>query len=126
MSPEAINYMSIAEATYDRAQRSFDAEIYENAARDSYTATLNAARAVIFDRTGIVPKTHSGTRAKFFELVHEGLAFEAGLAQFLREGFETKQGIDYGPELVTVSREEAEDYLKRAAAFIAAAKAVCG
>jgi uncharacterized protein (UPF0332 family) len=126
VSPEAVNYMSLAEATYHRAKRSFEAEIYENCAHDAYTATLNAARSIIFDKTLIATKTHSGTRAKFFELIHAGMPFDAELAQFLREGFETKQGIDYGPELVTVSREEAEDYLNRAAAFIAAAKAVCG
>jgi uncharacterized protein (UPF0332 family) len=126
MSPEAVNYMTIAEAAYERAMRSFDAEIYENAARDSYTAVLNAARAVIFDKTATAPKTHSGTRSKFFELVHEGMPFDAELAQFLREGFETKQGIDYGPDLVSVSREQAEEYLNRAAAFIAAAEAACG
>ncbi|HEX3948405.1 MAG TPA: HEPN domain-containing protein [Steroidobacteraceae bacterium] len=125
MSPEAVNYMTIAEAAYERAVRSFDAKIYENAARDSYTAVLNAARAVIFDKTTTAPKTHSGTRSKFFELVHEGMPFDAELAQFLREGFETKQGIDYGPEVVSVSREQAEEYLNRAVAFIAAAKAVC-
>jgi uncharacterized protein (UPF0332 family) len=125
VSPEAVNYMTIAEAAYERAVRSFDAKIYENAARDSYTAVLNAARAVIFDKTTTAPKTHSGTRSKFFELVHEGMPFDAELAQFLREGFETKQGIDYGPEVVSVSREQAEEYLNRAVAFIAAAKAVC-
>ena len=125
MSPEAVNYMTIAEAACQRAMRSFDAEIYENAARYSYTAVLNAARAVIFDKTVTAPTTHSGTRSKFFELVHEGMPFDAELAQFLREGFETKQGIDYGPDLTSVWREQAQHYLNRAVAFIAAAKAVC-
>lgn len=86
---------------------------------------MNAARAIIFDKLTIAPKTHSGTRSKFFELIHEGMPFDAELAQFLREDFETKQGIDYGPDLVSVSREQAEDYLNRAAAFMAAAEAVC-
>jgi|GraSoiStandDraft_24_1057298.scaffolds.fasta_scaffold569067_2 uncharacterized protein (UPF0332 family) len=125
MSPEAVNYMSVAEAHLERGRRNFLAEIYEDAARNAYSAALNAARAVIFDKLTVAPKTHSGTRSKFFELIHEGMQFDAGLAQFLREGFETKQGIDYGPEVVFVSRDQAEDYLKQAAAFIAAAKAVC-
>jgi hypothetical protein len=54
------------------------------------------------------------------------MPFDAGLAQFLREGFETKQGIDYGPEVVFVSREQAAEYLNRAADFISAAKMACG
>lgn len=125
MSPEAVNYISVAEALLERAQRNFSAEIYEDAARNAYSAALNAARAVIFDKLTIAPKSHSGTRAKFFDLVHQGLPFDAGLAQFLREGFETKQGIDYGPDVVFVSREQAKDYVNRGAEFVAAAKAVC-
>lgn len=125
MSPEAVNYMSIATALLERAERNFLAEIYEDAARNAYSAALNAARAVIFDKLTIAPKTHSGTRAKFFELIHRGMAFDSELAQFLGEGFETKQGIDYGPELTFVTRAQAEEYLIRAEAFLAAAKAIC-
>jgi uncharacterized protein (UPF0332 family) len=125
VSPESVNYMSVAEAAYERAKRSFDAAIFENAARDSYNAALNAARAVIFEKTGVAPKTHSGARARFFELIHDGLPFDAVLAQFLREGFEIKQSVDYGPEVANVSRDQAADYLRRTRAFIAAAKAVC-
>ena len=40
-------------------------------------------------------------------------------------GFEKKQGIDYGPEVVLVSRDEAADYLARAREFLAAARRVC-
>ena len=126
MSPEAVNYMSVAEALFERGQRNFLAEIYEDAARNSYSAALNAARAIVFDKMTVAPKTHAGTRSKFFELIHQGLNFDTQLAQFLREGFETKQGIDYGPDVVLVSREEAAEYLGRAAKFIAAAKAACG
>ncbi len=125
MSPEAVNYMSIAEAAVQRAQRAWLAELYENTARDAYSAALNAARGVVFEKSGIAPKTHSGTRAKFFELIHHGMAFDPELAQFLREGFEVKQGIDYGPELTFVTRTQAEEYLIRAKAFLAAARAIC-
>jgi uncharacterized protein (UPF0332 family) len=126
MSPEAVNYISIAEKHLERAERIFQAEVYEDVARNAYTAALNAARAVVFDKLTIAPKTHSGTRSKFSELVHNGLAFDARLVQFLAEGFEKKQGIDYGPELVFVTRDEATDYIARARAFLATARAVCG
>ena len=125
MSPEAINYMSIAERHLERAELIFKAEVYEDAARNAYTAALNAARAVVFDKLTIAPKTHAGTRTKFLELVNNGLAFDATLAHFLTEGFEKKQGIDYGPEVVFVTRDEAADYLARARTFLAAARAVC-
>jgi uncharacterized protein (UPF0332 family) len=125
MSPEAVNYMAIADAALARANRSFLAEIFENAARDSYTAALNAARAVVFDKAGIAPKTDSGTRAEFHKLIREGISFDPNLAKFLSEGFDAKQGIDYGPEIAFITREQAQDYLDRAATFIAAAKAAC-
>ncbi|MBV9993232.1 MAG: HEPN domain-containing protein [Alphaproteobacteria bacterium] len=117
--------MSIADAHLKRAELNFLAEIYEDAERNAYTAALNAARAAIFDKLTIAPKTHAGARTKFLELVNDGLDFDAGLANFLAEGFEKKQGIDYGPELTFASREEAEAYLARARAFLAAARAVC-
>ena len=48
MSPEAVNYIGIAEAMLDRARRSILAEIYEDAARNAYLTALNATRAIIF------------------------------------------------------------------------------
>ena len=126
MSPEAINYLEAAEMLLERAQRNFLAEIYEDAARNAYSASLNAARAVIFDKLTIAPKTHIGTRTKFRELVQNGLDFDKALVDLLTQGFETKQGVDYGPELMFVSREKAQDYLARARAFLDAARAACG
>lgn len=125
MSPEAVNYMAIAEAHLKRAELIFLAEVYEDAARNAYTAASNAARAVIFDKLTIAPKTHAGTRTKFQELIRNGLPFEKALGDFLAEGFETKQGIDYGPEVVFVSRGQAQDYLARARTFLDAARAAC-
>jgi uncharacterized protein (UPF0332 family) len=125
MSPEAVNYMAIAERHLDRAERIFLAEVYEDVARNAYSAALNAARAVIFDKLTIAHKTHYGTRAKFLELINDGLTFDSELARFLSQGFETKQGIDYGPEIIIVDREQAEDYLGRARTFLAAARKAC-
>ena len=125
MSPEAVNYMTVAQRHLERAEKIFLAEVYEDVARNAYTAALNAARAVIFDKLTIAPKTHSGTQTKFLELVRNGLTFDAELADFLAAGFEKKQGIDYGPEVVLVSRDEAADYLARAREFLAAARRVC-
>jgi uncharacterized protein (UPF0332 family) len=125
MSPECTDYFGIAETILDRAQRAFLAEIYELAARDAYIAALNAARAVVFEKTEIAVKTHAGARAKLFELIHNGMAFDEKLATFLSEGFDTKQGLDYGPQIVFVDRAKAESYISRAAAFIAEARRVC-
>jgi uncharacterized protein (UPF0332 family) len=125
MSPEAINYQSLAEMLLERAQRAFLAEIYEDAARGAYTAALNAARAVLFEKTGMAVKSHSGARSKLHELMHNGLPFDGKIAEFLQDGFNTKQGVDYGDGPLFVDRTTAESYLARAEAFIAEARRVC-
>lgn len=125
MSPEAVNYLSVAEASLERAQRAFLAEIYEDAARGAYIAALNAARAIIFEKTGLAVKSHSGARAKFHELIHDGLPFDSEVAKFLNDGFNTKQAVDYGDGPLFVDRSTAEDYLARAEAFVAQARDAC-
>jgi uncharacterized protein (UPF0332 family) len=124
MSPEAVDYMATAEASLDRARRALLAEIYEDAARDAYASALNAARAIIFDKTGLAVKSHSGTRAMLHELVWKGLAFDRNLVDFLAKAFEVRQRVEYGPPTF-VQRAEAEEYIKHATAFLAAAKTVC-
>ena len=126
MSPEAINYQSLADTLLERAQRAFLVEIYEDAARGAYTAALNATRALIFEKTGLAVKTYSGARAKLHELIHNGLPFDGEIAKFLQDGFNTKQGVDYGDGPLFVDRATAESYLERARAFIAEAIRVCG
>jgi uncharacterized protein (UPF0332 family) len=125
MSPEAVNYLSIAEALLERAQRAFLAEIYEDAARGAYTTALNATGAIIFEKTGLAIKSHSGARTKLHELIHGGMPFDPKLVTFLSDGFETKQGVDYGPDIVLVDRATAEHYLYLATSFIAEARRVC-
>lgn len=124
MSPEAVDYLGTAERALIRARRSFAAEIYEAAAREAYVAALNAARAVIFDRTQIAPKSHSGARTQFFLLIQHGLEFDRELANFLTRGFEIKQRVDYGP-VIEIDAQDAANYLERAATFVATARAVC-
>ena len=125
MSPECTDYFGIADIILERANRAFLAEIYESAARDAYIAVLNAARAVIFEKCEIAVKTHAGARTKLFELIHTGLPFDYGLACFINDGFDTKQGVDYGDGPWFVDRATAESYLARAEAFIAEARRVC-
>ncbi len=123
MSPEAVDYMTLAEWSLNEARGILAAGHPEVAAREAYTAALNAARAIIFDKTGKAPKTHSGTRREMHRLIHEGMRFDAGLARFLSDGYEVKSGVDYGP-LQAISQSEAEAFVQRATAFLVAARAV--
>lgn len=125
MSPEAVDYLHIANIALERARRAFATENYEDAARNAYLAALNATRALIFDKTSLAVKSHSGARSKLYELLHNGLPFDGEIAKFLQDGFNTKQGVDYGEGPLFVDRVTAETYLERARSFIAEARRVC-
>jgi len=70
------------------------------------------------------PKTHNGTRTVFAELIRGGVNFDVRLAKFLADGFEIKSAADYA-DGAPVDRAGAEDALRTARAFLAAAKAAC-
>ena len=123
MSPESLDYFGAAERALSRARRITAAGVYDTAAREAYIAALNAARGVIFDKTGNATKTHSGVRTQFHKLVHEGLAFDVTLVGFLREGFDVKQVVDYETVPANIDKALAEDFIGRATAFVASARA---
>jgi uncharacterized protein (UPF0332 family) len=125
MSPEAVDYLAITELSLKRARSTFLSGHYEDAARNAYLAALNATRALIFEKTGLAVKSHSGARSKLYELMHNGLPFDGEIAEFLQDGFDTKQGVDYGDGPLFVDRATAESYLARAEAFVAEARRVC-
>jgi uncharacterized protein (UPF0332 family) len=123
MSPESTDYLGTAQWSLDEARAILEAGHFEIASREAYAAALNAARAIIYEKTGKVTKTHSGARAQLYKLIREGLPFDRDLADFLARGFEVKLQVDYGP-VERISRAEAESFVNVAEAFLAAAKAV--
>jgi uncharacterized protein (UPF0332 family) len=123
VSPESSDYMGTALWALEEARSLLEDDHYEIACREAYTAALNAARAILFEKTGKAHKTHSGTRAELHKLILEGLPFPKELADFLSEGFDIKQRIDYGP-IARKSREEAAQFVDLAAAFVEAARVV--
>ena|ERR1700679_1924734 len=124
MSPEAVDYLTTAEQILSDAEIIFRADRYAVVTREAYLAMLSAARAVIFDKTAMAPKTHSGTRAELFRLIHEGLAFDPVLAALLATGFETKNKVDYGPRPI-IQEQTARQALEQARAFVTEAKKIC-
>ena len=91
----------------------------ELAARETYTAVLQAARAIILLRTGRVAKTHTGTRSEISRLAHEDTRIDASMAGFLARGFDLRVKYDYGTESVAwVSHAEAAALIQQARGFI--------
>lgn len=125
MSPESVDYLGTAERILSQAEDLLADGYTEVAAREAYMASLNAARAIAFEKTGDAPKTHSGTRKVLSKLVHEGLPFDAGLVRFLATGFDQKTDADYGPR-TPLDHEAAQRSVETARRFVAAARQILG
>ncbi|HLY04202.1 MAG TPA: HEPN domain-containing protein [Rhizomicrobium sp.] len=123
MSPETVNYFVVAEKQLAQAERALDAGLYEFAARESYLTALSAARAIIFEKTGDAPKTHSGARSQLTLLQRGGLDIDPSFLAFLATGFELKSDLDYGP-VTPVDKSVAERALSVARAFVKTARSV--
>jgi uncharacterized protein (UPF0332 family) len=117
LTPEAADYLSQGKISLSDAQAALDAGLYRLAARESYIAALNAARAIIFERRTIASKSHSGTHALLHQMVHEGLAVDRASVEFLSDGFKIKNASDYGP-YEPVDAAKAKDAVGRAARLV--------
>jgi uncharacterized protein (UPF0332 family) len=123
MKPESRDYIGKARQKLDRAERAAQAHLPDIAAREAYFAALAAARAVIFDLTGSLTKTHSGTAKKLHELVGQRRLIADELMTVLDDGREMKSAVDYdiGP---LPSTNVSTKYLVRARQFVAAVEAL--
>jgi predicted nucleotidyltransferase/uncharacterized protein (UPF0332 family) len=65
------------------------------AAREAYMAGFNAARALIFERTGKSPKTHNGVNALFNDIARSTPEMTRDLVSFIGEGYRFKAWADY-------------------------------
>jgi len=92
-------------------------------ARSAYVAALSAAPAIIRDRTGKTPKTHSGTRSEISRLAWLDPRIDGTFAEFLVKGYELKSDVDYGDQdSDDVTREQAIDILATATRLVAHAE----
>jgi uncharacterized protein (UPF0332 family) len=70
----------------------------EQAARLGYMAAFHACRAVVLAATGKEPKTHSGVRSAFGELVIKEQALGRELGRYISAAYESKDIADYQTE----------------------------
>jgi len=127
MSPEAAFFIVQARESLRRAQGNLAMDFAEEAGRLGYMGALHAARALIFERSGRVVKTHRGVRSGFGQLTKDEPSIDAGLRSFLQDGFELKRKADYfeiGDE--PVSTEQARDAVTTATRFVEAVGSLLG
>lgn len=124
MKEETRRLLASADRHLGFAERTLNGDTAPVAARESYLAAFHAAQALIYERSGRIAKTHSGTRAKFNELTRE-TALPAEIRRFLADAFELKTSADYDvSELPRLS--EARDALDKARRFVAAIRRLLG
>ena len=67
----------------------------EDAARNAYYAAFHAAQALIVERTGKAPKTHSGVHRQYHRLTQHEPAVPQAMRAFLNQAYDFKATADY-------------------------------
>jgi len=118
VTPEAKQHIDKARECLTHAKTILAAGIGEDAGRNAYLAGLHAAKAVIFERTRKVAKTHRGVRTLFSELAKDD-AILSQFTAFLAEAYVLKSIADYevGPDAI-VSLDEASSAIEQAVKFV--------
>ena len=127
MKPETRAYLDKAPQLLAHARAILAIDLGDDAGRDAYLAALHAAQALIFERSARVAKTHRGVHGLFIRLVAGEPLVDAGLRQFLSEGYKLKATADYeiGPE-ATVPLDAAAEAVATASRFINAVGVLLG
>ena len=102
-----------------RVARGYDAEEDpEGVAHHAYYAMFNAATAVLLERHGAIPKTHSAIVSQFGLLIRDMPGEARSHGRALREGFELRLLADYDAGASGLS-ERARNALASARSFVA-------
>jgi len=118
VKPEAAALLDKARRSLADAERILLIEADAVAAREAYMAAFHAAQALLFERTGRVPKTHSGVHAAFGQLTIQELGLSRDLGRFLADAYTQKQIADYATDR-TVDKAKAKQTIAAAALLLA-------
>jgi uncharacterized protein (UPF0332 family) len=99
------------------------AGIAEIAAREACMAAFHAAQAILFERHGAVPRTHSGVHGAFGRLAAGEPSLGRSRGRFLPQAYRHKGNADYAVRR-TRDPAAAAEAIDAAADFVAAAEAV--
>lgn len=118
MNPIAADLLARAERDLRNSSAIAFIPIPEVAAREAYMATFHVAQALVVERTGRSPKTHSGVRHAFGQIVIRERLDEQ-LGRFLSRAYDYKTIADYDMTK-RISPEEAMSIVEKARQFVAA------
>ena len=120
MTPTVRDYLKRARHFLVRAREMLELTWADDASRAAYMAGFHAAHALVFEKTGRTPKTHSGLQGMFYQVAHDNPAFTVEHLRFLNVGYNLKSEADYdiGPEAI-VSMDEAAEAVRMSESFCA-------
>ncbi len=89
------------------------------AGREAYLAAFHAAAALVYERTGMVTRTHRGLRAQFARIASDEPGIDQALSEFLGRAYELKSLADYGTGAeASISVATAKAAVETAARFV--------
>lgn len=128
MRAETEAHLRKARAVLAGAAKIIAIELPEIAAREAYLAAFHAAQALISERTGKSPKTHSGVRSEFSKLAQNEPVIERETVRFLTTAYRYKEVADYflDTDVKAITQAEAEAAVARASSFVESIGEVLG
>ncbi len=123
MTPEAEDLLAKAHRMLSYARTILDAGVAPVAAREAYMAAFHAAQALIFERQGDVPRTHSGVHGIFGLLAKDEPRLGPSYGKLLPAAYDFKTISDYDTEQ-SIEPAQAEAAIRKAGELIAAVEAV--
>jgi uncharacterized protein (UPF0332 family) len=120
MTPEAAAFLAKAQKLLDRAPALLQQGFTDDAGRTAYFAGYHAAQALLFEKRGRSPKTHSGVQAEFARLAKAEPKIDRELRAFLGRAYNLKAIADYETGSGSnVTRAQATETIEAARRFVA-------
>ena len=95
MNPVVEGYLVKARQCLSYAFTNLSVELGNDAGRNAYLAAFHAAQALIFERTGMVAKSHQGVHSEFSRLAKDEPAIALEIRRFLSQAYNLKAVADY-------------------------------
>lgn len=130
MKPETKKYFEKAARCLGNARAELAAaaarpELADDAARNAYYAAFQAAKALIFERTGRTRMRHGTVQKLFNQLAKAEAGIDPDVRRFLGNAYDFKRVADYDIEASSpITVEEAARAITEADRFVATVRAL--
>lgn len=95
MKPEAAAFLAKSREFLERAPALLAQNFTDDAGRAAYLTGFHAAQALLFEKHGRSPKTHSGVQTEFAKLAKNEPSIDPDLRAFLGRAYNLKAIADY-------------------------------